>query len=281
MNIFRTLGLFLFIALAATPLLLAAGYALLYSLGLTGLLNEGFTLVHWAEVVFSIEFWRTIGFSMYVALTAIGISVALALFAVVRWTVFFQKGPLAFLIYLPLALPAIVVAFISFQLLSGAGFFSRLSYQTGLIGSLENFPSLVNDPYGVGIILSHVFMATPFFIILFSNLYRNERLEEYAQVAATLGASARQISARVIAPALLTRSFSTIALYFIFVMGSYEIPLLLSSQSPTMVSVLTIRKLQRYNLYDIPQAYTISVIYTLLVVVLVFYLLNTQRRTES
>ena len=37
------LGLALFFLLAAFPLLLGIGYALLYSLGLTGILGEGFT----------------------------------------------------------------------------------------------------------------------------------------------------------------------------------------------------------------------------------------------
>jgi putative spermidine/putrescine transport system permease protein len=159
-----------------------------------------------------------------------------------------------------------VVAFLVFQMLSGAGYASRLAYRLGLTGGIEDFPNWVNDPWGVAIITSHVLMATPFFIILFSNLYQNERLGEYAQLAATLGATARQSARRVIVPVLLRQSFPTLLLYFIFVMGSYEIPLLLGSQSPQMVSVLTIRKLQWFDLADMPQAYVIGILYTVIVV---------------
>jgi putative spermidine/putrescine transport system permease protein len=167
-----------------------------------------------------------------------------------------------------------VVAFVVFQTLSGAGLASRLAYNLGLTGGIEDFPNWVNDAWGAGIIAAHVFMATPFFIILLAQLYQSERLGEYAQLAATLGATARQSARRVIVPVLLRQSFPTLVLYFIFVMGSYEIPLLLGSQSPQMVSVLTIRKLQRFDLADIPQAYTIGVLYMVFVSAAAVFLLR-------
>jgi len=67
-------------------------------------------------------------------------------------------------------------------------------------------------------------------------------------------------------------------LYFMFVMGSYEIPLLVGSQSVQMVSIRTIQRLQRYNLGDIPEAYAISVAYTLMIVILLGGLLGYNRK---
>ncbi len=268
------LGLSAFLALTLLPLLLGAGYALLYSLGLVGILSEGFTLANWEEVLQSFSFWETMIFSAYVAFLAIGLAVALALWVVVRRPAAFAGGTLSFFIYLPLAIPAIVMAFFIFQLLSKGGWFSRLSYQLGWIKGLQQFPDWVNDNYGIGIIVAHLLMALPFFIILFTNMYENERLRDLSQQALTLGARQWQADWRVAAPVLFRRAFATIVLYFLFVMGSYEIPLLLGSQSRRMVSVLTIQKLQRFNLADIPQAYTISVVYTVIVVGLVFWLLG-------
>ena len=144
---------------------------------------------------------------------------------------------------------------------------------------MEDFPELVNDPLGAGIIISLVLMATPFFIILFANLYQSERLDAYKQLAATLGASAVQCRRKVLVPLLLRRAFPTLVLYFIFVMGSYEIPLLLGSQSPQMISVMAIRKLQRFDLADRPQAYIAGVLYSLLALSCVALLLR--RRTTN
>lgn len=243
---------------------LGLGYALLYSLGLLGLLSRGFTLGHWGAVLADPELWWALLFSGWVALTTIGLSTGLALLAVLRWRGDLLTGLRSYVFYLPLALPATVMAFLVFQWLGDAGLLARLAYQTGLIGSTTEFPHLINDRWGIGIIVAHVFMATPFLTIFFGNLYREERVEELRAVAATLGMAPRSAASRLVLPLLLRRGRATLLLYGIFVFSSYEIPLLLGSQSPGMISALTIRKLQRYNLGDIPQAYAIAIIYALL-----------------
>ena len=272
------IGLGLFFALTAFPLLLGIGYALLFSLGLAGMLSEGFTSEHWQAVLGSESFWETMAFSIYVALVSIGLAVTLAMLLVVRWPRTFESTPLSFFIYWPLAIPAIVMAFLIFQLLSKGGALSRLAFQLGLVDGLSQFPDWVNGQYGIGIITAHFFMALPFFLILYTQMYSHEGLKGMMQQAFTLGANRRQAAWRVAVPVLLRRSFATVVLYFLFVMGSYEIPLLLGSQSRQMVSVLTIQKLQRFNLADIPQAYTISVVYSVMVVALVLWLLGAKKQ---
>ena len=273
----QRLNLLFYVTVTLGPLLLGVGYALLYSLGLTGLVSRGLSLDAWEKTIGTGVLWTTLGFSIGVAAVSIALSVGLALATVLYGRSLFQRGALSFLIYLPLVFPAIVVAFYTFQLLGKAGFLSRLAYQAGLSDGLTAFPDWVNDPYGIAIVFAHVLMATPFFIILFLNLYSNERLEDFSRVAVSLGATRAQARWRVAIPVLIRKSFATLVLYFIFVMGSYEIPLLLGSQSPQMVSVLAIRKLQRFNLGDIPQAYAISVVYALLVVGLVIWLIGRRR----
>jgi len=271
-------GRLLFVLLSAVPIVAGVGYALLYSLGLTGVMAEGLTGAHWREVLGDAAFWRTIGFSLYVALVSILIALAIALALVLRSPRTFTKGSLSYMIYLPLSIPAIVMAFFIFQLLGKGGWLSRLAHQLGMISALGQFPDWVNDNYGIGIIVAHVIMAAPFFTIFFANLYENERLGDYLHLATTLGAGRRQRIFRVGVPILLRRGLATVFLYFMFVMGSYEIPLLLGSQSVQMVSIRTIQRLQRYNLGDIPEAYAISVAYTVLVVVLLSALLWFNRR---
>ena len=269
----KNIVLAFFLLLTAVPLSAGLVYALLYSLGLTGILNKGFTLAHWQKLLLGGEFWRSLGFSVWVAVMTLAISVALALTAVLHWRRSFEGRFLSFLIYLPLVFPAMVVGFYTFQMLAKSGVLSRVSYQLGWIDNLNQFPDWINDNWGIGIIAAHTFMATPFLIILFSNLYQNERLDAFVKLAETLGASQKQIVWRVTMPVLLNRAFATLVLYFIFVMSAYEIPLLLGSQSREMISVLTIRKLQRFNLNDIPQAYAISVLYGGMLILLVTKLL--------
>ncbi|MEY3050222.1 MAG: hypothetical protein RLY31_7 [Bacteroidota bacterium] len=267
-----------FLALTVLPLALGTAYAWLHSVGLAGIGTNGFTAKHWITVLSDPAWWRSLGFSCWVAAASIGLSLGLALAAVLGRVERWQRGSLSWLVYLPLTLPAMVVAFLVFHTLSGAGLASRLAFRYGLTTGISDFPNWVNDPWGLGIITAHVCMATPFFIILFTNLYRGERLDEYVRLSATLGASPRQQVRHVLLPVLLRGAFPTLVLYFVFVLGSYEIPLLLGSQSPQMVSVLMVRKLQRFDLSDRPQAYVIGVLYVLFVVAVVLRLL---RRTPN
>ena len=272
----------LFLLLAVGPVALGLGYALLYSLGLAGLLGQGFTLAHWTRVLTNPEFWWSLGFSTGVALVTISLSTGLALLAVLRWRDGLLRGLRAYTFYLPLAIPATVMAFLVFQWLGDAGLLSRLAYALGLTTSTTQFPTLINDQWGIGIIVAHVLMATPFLTIFFANLYRSERVAELRGLAATLGLSPGAAARRLVVPLLLRRGRATLLLYGVFVFSSYEIPLLLGSQSPAMVSVLAIRKLQRYNLGDIPQAYVISVLYAfILALVLLLWLGWSRFRTPK
>lgn len=261
----KKLGIAWFLSLTVLPLAAGLIYALLYSLGLAGILADGLTFEYWQSVLEAGEVWRSLGYSLYIATASMSLACILALVSVIKLKDSFKRGLLSYVIYFPLAIPAMVAAFISFQLLGKAGLFSRLSFALGLTQSLQAFPDLVNDLMGVGIIFSHSLMAFPFLLLLFIGTYEGERVGELKQLSQTLGAGEWAINRKVIAPILLRRNLASLLLYYIFVLGSYEIPLLLGREAPQMVSVLTISKLQRYDLLDKPQAYIIALLYCVLV----------------
>ncbi len=262
----------LFLAIVVLPVASGLVYALLFSLGIIGVLNIGFNGDAWQAVLFDKPFWSSLGFSLYVALLSVGISLGLALTISLGWQKKLQKGSLSNVIYLPLCFPATVMAFFSFQLLSKSGLLSRMVHQLGLISEINDFPTFIKDSYGLGIIFTSALLITPFFIILFSNLYQSEKIGSYVHLAKTFGASNRQILRKVIVPILLKRAAVTIYLFIIFVMGSYEVPLLLGRQNPQMISVAILQKIQRFNLYDMPQGYAMSLLYVLLIVLILLIL---------
>ena len=265
------------VAACALPLTLALGYAALYSLGMVGLLSDGFTLGNWAELLTG-EFGRSIAFSAYVALASIvgALGVALTLLLVARPTL---TQPAAYrLLFLPLTLPPIVAAFVVFQLLSGGGVVSRLVWHAGLVDGPGAFPALVQDPYGLGIILTHTLLVFPFLLLVLLNLWQNESLGELSRVAASLGAGRRHVVLKVQLPLLLRGIFPLAALYFVFFLGAYDIPLVLGASSPRMMSVLVLEKLQRYNLADIPVAYAMATWYALLCLATIAVLYSRFRR---
>ncbi len=269
----KRIAISLFIAVCAIPLTAGLGYSLLYSFGVIGVLNEGFTLQNWCQV-FRGEFIRSIGYSSYIATASTFFSAGIAfLFLAIGKTYWLGKYAYRSL-FLPLTIPPIVSAFVIFQLYSGSGLLSRLTYHSGFISGTSGFPNMVQDPWAIGIIITHIFLVFPFFLLLLLNLYQNEKLDELEATAKTLGAGSLQIIFHIQLPILLRRMFPILALYFIFFLGAYEIPLILGQSSPQMISVLIVEKLQRFNLADIPVAHAMVVWYSLIclaTITLLFY----------
>jgi len=67
-------------------------------------------------------------------------------------------------------------------------------------------------------------------------------------------------------------------LFFIYVLGAYEIPLLLGQQSPQMLSVLVMRKYARFDITQKPEAFIIAILYALFVTAII---LTVFRRNRS
>ncbi|MDA9555706.1 ABC transporter permease subunit [Pelobium sp.] len=277
---FNIIPFLLLVIFAILPLLLGFIFALAYSFGWIGALNSGFTLDNWKALFSNQEVFSSFAYSAGLALASISLSIICSLSIALKFHHQFRKGIFSYLVYLPLAFPAIVAAFFFFQFLGNAGILSRIAYQFGLIHSIASFPNLVNDQYSIGIILAQFFLSLPFFILLYISLYQTERIEEFKQLANSLGATKRQANFKIAIPILLKKSLPNIIIYFIFKLGSYEIPLLLGRSSPETISVLTVRKLQKFNLYDIPQGYAIAVLYTILVLTLLVIVLKFNKQTD-
>jgi putative spermidine/putrescine transport system permease protein len=264
-NSLKNISLIFFVIIGVVPFVAAFGYALLYSFGIVGVVNEGFTLEFWEAVLSSGEFFKSFFYSAAIALVSMVLSVSVSLWLTLKFKDELEGRFLSFITYLPLAIPGVVAAFFTFQLFSKSGFFSRLSYSFNWIEQAADFPDFVNDTYALGIILTFATMVIPFFVLLFLNVYKNERIADLSVLAQALGASKNQVVRRVYLPIMLQKTWVLIVLYFIFLLGSYEVPLILGQESPQMLSVLIIREIKQYDLTKISEGYVVAVIYTVIV----------------
>lgn len=271
----------LLVLLAIVPLVLGFGYALLYSFGVVGVLNHGFTLQNWKDAFANNEVMFSFLYTICLSLVSLFLCVAFGVFIALRLQEKLKKGIASYFIYLPMAFPAVVAAFFFFQFLGNSGLLSRLLYKLGIIHTITSFPNLVNDRYSIGILVAQVFLTLPVFVLIYLAILTNENVDRLKLVAASLGASKKQVLWRITVPTLLKKSFPTIVLYFIFKLGTYEIPLLLGRSSPETISVLIVRKMQRFNLMDIPQGFVVAVIYALLVIVLLVISLKPSNSTAN
>jgi putative spermidine/putrescine transport system permease protein len=271
------LSLILLFIFAIIPLVAGLGYAILYSFGMVGVLNQGFTLQYWKEAFSDQSIPTSFLYSISIAVSSLLLSVTSALLVSLRYYQLLKKGLYTYLINLPLAFPPIVAAFFFFQFLSKGGVVSRTAFHSGIINTMQQFPDLINDIYSIGIIVTHWFLSFPFFLLLFTGLIKTQRLHDLFRVAESLGAHKRQIISKLAIPILIQKSLPNILLYFIFIFGAYEIPVLLGRSHPESVSVLAVRKLQKFNMLDIPQGYVIAIAYTIFVVLFILIFLKQKK----
>lgn len=236
----------------------------LYSLEVLGQGSEGPTLVHWHWLLSQRSFWVALGYSLLLA----ALTLALALTAAFLLVLWLGPGLLdsrqGRLLYIPLAIPGTVAALVASLLLGDSGLLARIAHALGWIQQPAEFPSLVFDRLGVGIVLTHSAMITPFFIILFTRLIQSGRLAEYRQLALSLGATPAQSMWRVVLPLLWSGTLPVVGVYAAVLVGAYEVPLLIGARYPAMLSVEIQNLIGGYDLSARPRGYAMATLYLLL-----------------
>lgn len=250
------------------PLFLLVPVILLYSLliggGLLQLITEssGFipalglhevSLSHYLKILADPTFLASLGYSLYLAFVSASLSTLLGLLIAYKM-VFSKKDNIKKLtrkiLQVGVVLPYLLVVFLVMLMLSKAGLVSRIAYQAGLIGGLDQFPNLLYDPWGGGIILTFVAKGTPF-IGLFAVTVMANISDTYSQVAKTLGLSNFMILKKIILPLSSNVIVWSSAIIFAYNLGSFEVPYLLGN-----VKVVSLSS-RLYSLYISPQIDTI------------------------
>lgn len=274
------LGFLVLLTVSALPAMAGLVYAFLYSVGAVGLLSRGITLRPWIRVLTGVEFWNSLRLSVTVASAVVMVSTAIGLLLALTLRKRIE-GALGTFLHVPLTVPGVVGAFLTFQLLSGAGLTARVAVRLGILPETGRFPGLVQDPHGIGIAVAHLSAGFAFLTLFFVALARSERISDLVELASTLGAGPRQSLVRVVLPVLLRQALPSLILLFIAILGSYEIPLLLGVQSPQMLSVLVMRKNGLYDLGEKPEAYCVAILYSVLVLLLLARVIPLEGRRET
>lgn len=267
--------------MTAGPLLVGLVFMLMYSTGLIGLLASGFTLHYWTRVLSDSQTWISLTYSALIGCASLGTSLVLALALQAVLGARLRTGALRGLLFLPMAVPPLVAALLSVELLSNAGLLSRLAYAAGWIERPEDFPTLLFTPTGVGVVVTHITLVTPFLLLLLDRLARHEMVADLEQVARMLGASRWQAWRRVCLPVLIRAGAPVLSVYFVVLMGAYEVPLLVGAQYPSMFSVLIQRRFSQFDMGTRPEAYVLASIYVCLATGLLLALFASRARRTA
>ena len=214
-------------------------------------------------------FWSGLALNLWVSFVSTFLAAAFALWGAlsIRKT-FFAKKICNFIFTLNLPMPHLVVAVGMIFVFSQSGLLARFFTQIGFIASPSEFPILVKDKYGFGIILAYIWKEAAFFFIILMSVLQSlgENFEELAQ---SLGANKWQRFRYVILPLVMPNLFSASIIVFAFSFGAYEVPAILGVNYPQMLPVMSLDFFLNPDLNARSEGMALSMIIAFIVMVLV------------
>ena len=267
-------------ALAVIGGLFAGGLALAttQSLGYFAPTGESaLTFRHYASLDADHEIYASLWLTLKLAAAATVISaVAGSALAFGLRNVARRSRAINLLLQIPLSVPHLAMAGALITVIAPSGLLARGAYALGLIQQPADFPTLINDRYGAGIVLAYVLKEAPFIALM--TLALLARLgDEYEQAARVLGASAwqrfRHVTAPLVAPAVVSSSL----MVFAFIFGAFELPFILGRPFPAMLSVIAQQRYLDVNLAVRPGAIALAVVSALITAALAWAYLRLTR----
>lgn len=216
------------------------------------------TLANYKQILTDPFFQKSLGYSCYLALTATFLSLLLGV--ALSFLLLKVKSPwLHTIIRLPISLPHIIVALMIMQLVSQSGIISRFLFQLGLIKEIGQFPLLIHDTGGIGIILVFLYKEIPYVAVTTLAILQQLQLG-YIEVAKNLGASNLRIFFSVILPMIQKTLTTLFIILFCFTFASFEVPFLLGNPSKQTVALTAYDLFTQVDLTTRPQAFALNLV---------------------
>ncbi|WP_250229769.1 ABC transporter permease [Anaeropeptidivorans aminofermentans] len=229
-----TLPLIMILAILITGLI----NGIIQSLGYIPALGlEEISLDYYKEIIGNPHFRDSLLLSLYTCLLSSVLSVIIGV-GICALLTYSGKGEGLFnyILRIPILIPHTVVAFFSVVIFSQSGMISRLMYLMGLIGDPMEFPNLLYNTSGTGIILAYVWKQAPFVAFFVLSLMESikKTLEE---ASVNLGASPIKAFFTITLPLSMPSILKASLIITAFSFGAYELPFLLGATKPRALPV--------------------------------------------
>lgn len=243
-------------ALAVVMALFGGGLALGLIQGLGYLPAAGMdslTVIHFTNVLGDPDFFDSLLLTLYISVTstvvAALISIAMALILV---SVAQKNRIVHFVFQIPLTVPHLVIAVAVVFMLAPAGLVSRMAIKLGIIDSSALFPLLINDRWGIGILLTYVWKEIPFITLMILAVLRHSGME-LLDVGRTLNASSWQRFRYITLPTISPSLGAACLIVFAYTFGAFEVPFLLGQTYPMMLPVWAYKNYSDVDLLARPE----------------------------
>ncbi len=221
---------------------------------------EAISFDHFKNVLQDPDFAKSLILTLYIStvstVIAAAVSIVLAL-ALIKWAA--DSRTINFILQIPLTAPHLVIAISVILLLSPAGLFSRLLSSMSIIQNPSDFPLLVNDNYGIGILIVYIWKEIPFITFMLLSVLKNMGAE-LLEAGSTLNASKYQRLRYIILPIIAPSLGSACLIVFAFTFGAFEVPYLLGQTYPLVLPVWAYKNYSDIDLLARPEGIAIGLI---------------------
>ena len=233
---------------------------------------EAPTLSYYKEILSKPSTVNGILYSLRISLISSAIAVAIGVFLA---CIFLNNNNIAFskLIQLPIIIPHIAVTIFLINILSQNGLLSRLAYWLGFLQEQQQFPTILYDKFGFGVIIGYLWKEIPFIIFIVISIMSNIN-KKLGEAALNLGASKLKVFTKILIPLSKNTIISGFLIIFIFSLGAYELPALLGSTTPKALPVLAYESFLHPDLQNRPYAMALNGIIILISLIcsIIYYL---------
>ncbi|MBS4538044.1 ABC transporter permease subunit [Clostridium sp. D2Q-11] len=232
-----------------------------------------FTLRYYKEVLIDKGFLSSFGFSFYISIVSSVIAVVVGVILAYLLLINKHKKGIEEIIYrIPIIVPHTVASLLVFNILAQSGVLPRILNFLGIINEQSQFPALVFDKNGWGIIFSYIWKEIPFIAMVVYTVLKNIN-DKLRDVALNLGSDKKQVFFHILLPLMMPSIISSFIIVFAFSFGAFEAPYLLGPTSPKALPVKAFIEYNNPDLTNRPYAMVINMILTFFSVmfILIYY----------
>ena len=226
-------------------------------------------LDNYVSVLTSYYFLDSLLYTLKVALisTALAMTIAVVMALALRET-FVGKKLVLILFQFNMTVPRMAAAMMLMLLLSQTGMLSQLSCYFGLTETASQFPWLVKDSGGVGLIAAFTWKFFPYIGMSVLGILQGAS-REFEDQAAVLGIGPFRRFWHVTLPMIIPATSIASIIVFASAFGDYEMPAILGGTTHRMLSIYTYAKYSDPALMDKPEAYVLMIIMSIVLMAII------------
>ncbi|MGL5918626.1 MAG: ABC transporter permease [Cetobacterium sp.] len=218
-------------------------YALLTSIGYNRILEKSyFTLDYYSEILISSYFYESLIYT--VKINTISLFISYFLTMIILFLIFYSKKEDYFytrmfqkIVEVPVFISYLVSSYGVLIMFMKRGFLNNFLLEINAIESIDNFPILTNDKFGVGIIITYIWKSLPFMVMMsLPIVFRAEK--KWNSLGIIYNLSHFQFFKKIILPLVFPSISISFFIVSAYLFASFETPYILGVSYPKVLSVM-------------------------------------------